>query len=82
MFVFKVDIVAVETPTIIPDIEEKIILDAFNDDVNVTTSISVELIITFALREETLIVDAVKSDVLILVALMLVADIVLPDTVE
>ena len=60
-----------------PDIDENTIVDAFNDDVMVTTSMSVELIITFALREETLIVDAVIPD-----ASILVADMVLPDTVE
>ena len=63
---FKVDIFAVETTTIIPVIEEKIIVEAFNEDVIVITSINVELIITFALNEETLIVDAVRPVVIIL----------------
>ena len=56
---------------------EKIIVDALSDDVSVTTSIKVELIIIFALIDDTLMVDAVIFD-----AAMLFADIVLPVTVE
>ena len=66
----------------IPDRDENRIVDAFNEDVMVTTSISVELIITFALSDDTLIVEAVKPEAVMFTDSILVAYMVLPDTVE